>query len=164
MLLMMIRKYALTGAIVLVVWALWLAWLWQPERQVRLHTSHFLKKVERRNWAATKEMMAADFTDRWEHNKASAIEDAQMVFSQFVFVTIENRTESCDMAAPTATAHTRVKMSGNGGGVAQLVMSRVNSLQQPFTFTWRKVGSAPWHWELTRVDQPELSIDPGAGF
>lgn len=164
MLLMMIRKYALTGAIVLVLWALWLAWLWQPERQVRLHTSHFLKKVERRNWAATKEMMAEDFTDRWEHNKASAIEDAQMVFSQFVFVTIENRTESCTMGEREATAHTKVKISGNGGGVVQLAMSRVNSLQQPFAFTWRKVSSAPWHWELIRIDQPELNIDSNAGF
>ena len=161
---MMIRKYALSAAIVLVLWALWLAWLWQPERQVRLHTSHFLKKVERRNWAAAKEMMAADFTDRWEHNKASAIEDAQMVFSQFVFVTIENRTTRCLIYPPEGFADTKVKISGNGGGVAQLVMSRVNSLQEPFTFTWRKMGSAPWQWELIRVDQPELNIDAGAGF
>src|SRR5438876_10592476 len=126
MLLMMSRNYGPTAAIVLVLWALWLAWLWQPERQVRLHTSHFLKKVERRNWVAAKEMMAGDFADRWEHNKNSAIEDAQMVFSQFVFVTIENRTESCDLREGEATAHTRVKISGNGGGVAQLVMSRVH--------------------------------------
>lgn len=148
----------------LVLWALWLAWLWQPERQVRLHTSHFLKKVERRNFQAAGKMMAADFHDRWEHDRSSALEDAHQVFSQFVFVTIENRTESCDMREGEATAHTRVKISGNGGGVAQLVMSRVNSLQQPFTFTWRKVGSAPWQWELTRIDQPELNIDPSAGF
>ena len=160
----MIRKYALPAAIVLVIWALWLAWLWQPERQVRLHTSHFLKKVERRNWAAAKEFVAEDFADRWGHDKNSAMEDARQVFAQFLFVTIENRTDACDMHEREATTHTRVKISGNGGGVAQLVMDRVNSLQQPFTFTWRKVGSAPWNWELTHIDQPELNIDPSANF
>jgi hypothetical protein len=157
--LMMIRKYAFAAAIVFVCWAIWLAWLWQPERQVRLHTSQFLKKVERRNWPAAKEMMAEGYTDRWEHSKTSAIDDAKQVFSQFLFVTVENRTDACNMRDKEATTHTRVKISGNGGAVAQMVMTRVNSLQQPFTFTWRKAGSAPWRWELTHIDQPELNID-----
>jgi hypothetical protein len=57
-----------------------------------------------------------------------------------------------------------VKISGNGGAVAQVVMERVNGLQQPFTFTWHKVGSAPWNWQLTHIDHPELNIEAGAGF
>jgi len=51
---MWFRKYAPAAAILLTLWALWLVWLWQPERQVRLHTTHFLKKVEQRNWEAAR--------------------------------------------------------------------------------------------------------------
>jgi hypothetical protein len=161
---MLIRKYAPAAALVLVLWALWLFWLWQPERQVRLHTTHFLKKVERRNWAAARDFLADDFTDRWGHDKNSALEDAQQVFAQFLFLTIENRTDNCDIRGTAATTRTRVKISGNGGAVAQMVMERVNGLSQPFLFTWRKVGSAPWSWQLTHIDQPELNIDPNVSF
>ncbi len=161
---MLIRKYAPAIAIVLVAWGLWLLWLWQPERQVRLHTSHFLKKVEQRDWKTVPTFMADDFSDRWGHDKASAIDDAKQVFSQFIFVTLENRTDRCDVRDHEATANTKIKISGNGSGVAQLVMERVNGLQQPFVFTWRKVGSAPWEWQLTRIDQSELNIDPNVGL
>src|SRR5688572_6808386 len=71
--LMLIRKYAFPAAVALVTLVLFLLWRWQPERQVRLHTSHFLKSVERRNWDSAKNFLADDYTDRWEHNKESAI-------------------------------------------------------------------------------------------
>jgi hypothetical protein len=158
------RKYALAVAIVLTLWALWLLWLWQPERQVRLHTTHFLKKVERRNWDGAREMMAADFTDRWEHDRNSALEDARQVFSQFLFLTIENRTTYGTVYGTEGATRTVVKISGNGGAVAQMVMERVNGLHQPFHFTWRKSGKAPWNWELTHIDQPELNINPNVNF
>ena len=92
------------------------------------------------------------------------MQDAREVFSQFLFLTIENRTDSCQMGrqSETATTHTVVKISGSGGPIAQMVMERVNGLSQPFTFTWRHVGRAPWHWELVHIDHPELNIDPNA--
>ncbi|MEP6671343.1 MAG: hypothetical protein ABJF10_19430 [Chthoniobacter sp.] len=161
---MLIRKYAPAAAIAFVLWALWLLWLWQPERQVRLHTTHFLKKVERRNWEGARVFLADDFTDRWAHDKNSALEDAKQVFSQFLFLTIENRTDNCDIRGTAATTRTRVKISGNGSAITQMVMERVNGLREPFVFTWRKAGSAPWDWQLTHIDQPELSIDPNVSF
>jgi hypothetical protein len=155
------RKYALAAAMLVTLWVLW---LWQPERQVRLHTTHFLRKVEQRNWNGAREMMAGDFQDRWGHDQSSALEDAREVFSQFLFLTIENRTTDCVISANEAETNTVVKISGRGGVGAQLVMERVNSLHQPFHFHWRKSGRTPWSWELTRLDQPELSIDPNVSF
>ncbi len=106
--------------------------------------------------------MADDFADRWGHDKNSALEDAKQVFAQFLFLTIENRTDHCEVHGTEATTRTKVKISGQGGAVTQIVMERVNSLQEPFTFTWRKAGSAPWNWQLTHIDQPELNIDAGS--
>lgn len=143
----------------LVALALYTLWLWQPERQVRLHTAHFLKKVERRNWDAMGEFMAADYRDRWEHDKESAVADAREVFRQFLFVTIENRTDSCELAGDSGTTRTVIKISGSGGPVAQLVMERVNILRDPFVFAWRKASWKPWDWQLIGIDHPELRAE-----
>lgn len=160
----MLRKYALGAVAALVAFALFLLWLWQPERQVRLHTSHFLKSVERRNWNSVQNFLADDYTDRWQHNKESAVSDAREAFRQFMFVTIENRIDSCEMTGDQATTRAVIKVSGNGGVVAQMVMERVNTLSGPFTFTWRKASWKPWGWQLTRVDHPQLSTGHFEGF
>lgn len=153
----MLRKYAPWAALAVPAFALYLAWLWQPERQVRLHTTHFLKKVERRNWDAVRAFLADDYADRWEHDKESALTDAREVFRQFLFLTIENRTDSVTFTGDHAEARTIVKISGRGGPLTELVMERVNSLREPFTFTWRRASGMPWDWQLTRIDQPELN-------
>ena len=146
------------------LWVLWLLWLWQPERQVRLHTTHFLKKVERRNWPGAGAFVAEDYSDRWGHTKKDALEAAREVFQQFLFLTIENRTDNCEILGNEGTTQTVVKVSGNGGPIGEVVMERVNSLHAPFSFTWRHVGKAPWNWELIRIDQSELNIDPNVSF
>jgi hypothetical protein len=162
---MLFRKYGPAAGIVVVLWALWLLWLWQPERQVRLHTTHFLKKVERRNWNGARACLAEDYKDHWDHDPNSAISDAREVFSHFLFLTIENRTDSFEWQSPeTVRAHTVVKISGSGDPVAQMVMEKVNTLHEPFTFTWRRTGRAPWAWKLTHIDHPGLNIDPNASF
>jgi hypothetical protein len=161
---MIFRKYALAAAGMLVLLALWLLWLWQPERQVRLHTTHFLKKVERRNWEAAGVFMAEDYSDRWGLNKTTALQDAREVFQQFVFLTIENRTDNCEIRGNEGTAQTVVKVSGKGGPIGEAVMETVNGLRAPFVFTWRKSGQAPWKWELIHIDQSELNIDPNVSF
>lgn len=131
---------------------------------MRLHTTHFLKKVERRNWEGARAFLANDYSDRWEHDRDSAIGDARVAFSDFLFLTMEDRTDHCEWQGKSATTQTVVKISGNGGPVAQLVMEKVNTLHQPFAFTWRRMGRAPWAWELTHIDQPSLNIDPNAPF
>jgi hypothetical protein len=160
---MLFRKYAPAAAVVLALWALWLVWLWQPERQVRLHTTHFLKKVERRDWAAIQSFMADDFTDRWGHNKVSALQDAHEIFAQFLFLTIENHTLDCEKQGSAITAHTTLKISGQGSPLGPLITEKLNTLHEPFAFTWRRSG-APWHWQLIRVDQSELNIEANSAF
>lgn len=152
------------AAVALALFGLYLLWLWQPERQVRLHTSHFLKKVEQRNWEAARKFLANDYHDRWEHDAETAIGDAREAFRQFLFVTIENRTDSCEMAPGSATTRTVIKISGQGGPVAQLVMERVNTLHGPFTFDWRQASWKPWDWQLTKVDHPDLNTERFRGF
>lgn len=68
------------------------------------------------------------------------------------------------MAPDSATTRTVLKISGNGGPVAQIVMERVNTLRGPFTFAWRKASWRPWDWQLTSVDHPDLNAERFGGF
>jgi len=156
---MLIRKYAPAVAAALVALAIYTLWLGQPERQVRMHTAGFLKKVERRNWPAARKYLADDYSDRWEHDKASALANAREVFRQFLFVTIENRSDWCEVVGSRGTTRTRIKITGSGGPGAQLVMERVNTLREPFVFEWRQASWKPWDWQLTRVEHPELRTE-----
>jgi hypothetical protein len=165
---MIARKYAPASAVSLIVWAIWLAWLWQPERQVRLHTTHFLKKVERRDWEGVRAFLAADYSDRWDHDGLSAVADARAVFAHFLFLTVESRVVECEWQWPSQrpmmAARAVVKISGTGDPLAQMVMEKVNTLQAPFAFTWRKSGRMPWEWQLTHIEQRALNVEPNASF
>ncbi len=160
----MLRKYAPWAALAGLAFALYLHWLWQPERQVRLHTTHFLKKVERRNWDGAGAFLAADYEDRWGHDKAGALGAARDVFRQFLFLTIENRTDAVQLAGNRAETRTVIKISGRGGPLAELVSERVNTLRGPFVFSWRRASGKPWDWRLVRIDHPELNVERGGGF
>ncbi|MGB8170322.1 MAG: hypothetical protein WCF18_22660 [Chthoniobacteraceae bacterium] len=156
------KRLALLAAAALLAVALWLAWLWQPERQVRLHTASLLKGIERRNWSNVQDLLADNYADRWGHDKNFVVTGLRQVFGSFVFLKIEHENVSVDAVA--GRTRTRVKMSGQGSAVAQYVMAKVNSLAEPFTFTWEKRSGKPWDWQLTAVDHPTLEPDSELQF
>ena len=156
---MNLKRIALIATAALIALALWLAWSWRPERQVRRHTAVLLKAVERRNWEKVKNLMADGYGDRWQHDKAFLAEMLPQVFGQFLFLNIEHETTGVEVQGGAGHTMTRVKMSGSGGPLAQIVIEKVNNLSEPFTFYWSQRSGWPWDWELTRVDHP--SLDPG---
>jgi len=152
----MVSLAALTLALVL-----YSAWLWQPARQVRLHTAHLLKAVEGRRWKKVDSFIADNYSDRWNHDKEFVLRESSEVFSQFLFPMIESRPLSCSISGSTGVTRDLVMIAGGGSPVAQIVTERVNRLRQPFVFTWERASWKPWDWRLTRFDQPELDIGPG---
>jgi hypothetical protein len=156
------RRFALAAAAVLLALAVWLGWLWQPERQVRLHTAGLIKAIERRNWSKVQDRIADNYSDRWGHDKAFVLSGLRQVFGSFIFLKIEQESLLVDAAAGRTV--TRVKISGQGSAIAQYVMVKVNGLAEPFTFTWSKRGSVPWDWQLTAVDHSTLDPDAEPRF
>ncbi len=57
------------GGLFAVMIGLWLAQLWQAEKQVRLHSEHFVQQLEKRNWSAAGEFIANDYHDDWDHDR-----------------------------------------------------------------------------------------------
>jgi hypothetical protein len=140
---------------------LYSAWLWRPERQVRLHTTHLLKAVEGRRWKKVDSFIANNYSDRWSHNKEFVLRASNEVFGQFLFLSIQNQTLNCDISGSTGVTHDTIKIGGNGSPIAQVVIEQINRFHEPFVFTWERRSWKPWDWQLIRFDQPELEIEPG---
>jgi hypothetical protein len=152
------KRFGLGAAVGLIALVLWLTWLWQPERQVRLHTVGFLKAVEARKWSKVQSFLADSYSDRWGYDKEFVVAALEKAFQQFLFLSVEEKTTNS--LASEGRASSYVKISGQGGPIAQYVMTKVNSLGEPFTFTWAQRSGKPWDWHLLKVDHP--SLDPGA--
>jgi hypothetical protein len=55
-----LQKLLSAGLLVALLLGLWLAQLWSAEMQVRLHSEHLLRQIEKRNWTAAGEFVAAE--------------------------------------------------------------------------------------------------------
>lgn len=159
-----LKKIALLSLAALLGLALYAAWLWQPERQVELHTAHFLKAVERRNWDKVQAFVADNYADRWGHDKEFVLREAREVFRQFLALTIQSTPGTPSIAGRDATHRSDLRITGQGSPIAQFVVEKVNTLRGPFVFTWHRTGWQPWAWQLTAVDHPELELDRARAF
>ena len=143
------------------LWALWLAWLWQPERQLRLHHEHLLKAVARRNWNSVSGFLADDYSDPWGGSKTETPGEGAEAFRSFFSLSVQERGREMTREG-RVTEH--LHFTGGGTPLAEMVLDRGNSLAEPFVFTWVHRSSHPWDWQLRRVEQPELRLDSAGGF
>jgi hypothetical protein len=158
------KTLALAAAAFLLCSALYAAWLWQPERQVRLHHAHFLGAVERRKWDKVQGFVADNYSDRWGHDKEFVLREAREVFRQFLFLTIQGEPQSCSITGREAEIRAPIRLAGDGSPIAHLVVERVNALREPFAFAWARQSWRPWDWQLTRLDHPALDLDRERAF
>lgn len=138
--------------------AVWLFLLWRPARQVELHTRDLLDRASARNWPAVEKIMAPDYRDTWDHNRASAIDEARQLFSHFFalqIVALAPWRISGHGAEYEATAP--VGVFGSGTAIAQAVIEEVRSAGGEAVFVWRKSGRWPWDWGLAEVRHDELA-------
>ena len=70
---MTLKKSALVLVGILLLAALWLRWWLQPERQIPRAQARLLSSIEKRNFAAMSDLLAADYRDRWQQDKTTVI-------------------------------------------------------------------------------------------
>ena len=151
----MLRQFLVLAAVAL---AIYLTLLWQPARQVRLHHEHLLKAVAKRNWRSVGEFIAADYHDRWGHDKENVLAQSAQVFGQFLFCNFQSEERTLALEGNGATLTARLTLGGTGGPIADFAKQHVNSLSEPFIFKWERRSWKPWDWQLVAVDQPQLDI------
>ena len=140
---------------------LFLVWLWQPERQVRRHSSNLLHAVQQKNWASVANFIGSDYRDQWGDDRMLVLERVREVFRYMRSVRIDTTEPSVRLDSRSGFWSAKLTVHGDSGEVMELVKERVNSLNTPFELEWRRMSSKPWDWKLVAVRNPELNIPTG---
>jgi hypothetical protein len=151
------RNGVYAGLLAAVVLGLYLAALWRPERQVRLHSAHLLAQIEKKNWTAVAELIGNDYQDRWGDDRALLLERMRQVFRFLPNARIE--ASDPQIRTENLKGFWTAKITVTGAGeFAALIQERVNFLPAPFELEWRRQSSKPWDWKLARVENLALEI------
>ena len=152
----------IAGAIAALVLGLWLAQLWRPENQVRLHSGHFLRQIEKRNADAAGDFFALDYHDDWGHDRALILNRLRLVLRLFSSLTITATAPQVTFDSSSATWSASIRLEGADGEFAPEIIGRVNRLTKPFAVHWRHESWRPWDWTLVQVSNPELELTEGS--
>lgn len=135
----------------LVVLAVWLAWPYLESDKAQLMRQHqrLLALASDQKWNAVTECIALEYEDQWSMDRAESVALATEMLTGFITLDIEWTTAEVTINDNLAKVRGTAKMSGHGLGPAnQFVMDRVNNLEEPWVFTWRRDGRGPRGWKL----------------
>src|SRR6185503_14496076 len=126
--------------------------LWQPERQVRKHVEILFHSMEKKDWKRVGELVAADYEDQWNHDRARLLERSRLVFAYLRAVKIHSSPEIIRIEDRSGIWKARINIETEQSEIGELVKQRVNSLTEPFEMRWRHESAKPWDWKLVRVE------------
>ena len=146
------------GLVIALCAGLYLIWLWQPERQVRRHTENFFRAIERKNWDAAANFVAADYQDQWGDNRVRVLERLRKGFRYVRGPRIIASNPSVQIASPRAVWRGKIALYSSDDDVMEVLDQRVNSLPSSFELEWHHLSSTPWDWKLAGVSNPAFEI------
>ncbi len=146
-----------TGLAVAAIFGLYLFRLWQPQRQIELHNAHLLVQIEAHDWKAVSEFVGETYRDRWGNDRALLLERLPQVFRAMGKTKIESKEIAVRREEGLGYLRARVQVRGTGE-YADHIQTRVNSLEEPFEFEWKRGATWPWDWKLISVQNPALEI------
>jgi hypothetical protein len=145
------------GLLVVLIGGLYLVRLWQPERQIELHSVHLLSQIEKKNWKAVDEFVGRDYQDRWGNDRALLLERLRLVFRALPQARIN--AESLSVRTENGRGDWSAKITITGAGeFGGAIEARVNFLEAPFELEWQRGATWPWDWKLVSVRNPALEI------
>lgn len=146
-------------ALTLIGCGAWFAW-WcfgrPPQEQVTAAQAKFLRAVEKRDWDRVKNMLTDDYSDDYGLDRDSAVQTAQQLLGGFYTITLKAEPVKVQAVPDLGMMVMKIRMEGNGVGLSQMVMSRVNQLKEPWFFHWHKKGRWPWDWKVVQVHNNEV--------
>jgi hypothetical protein len=133
-------------------------WLWRPEHQVGLHTEHFFRAIDHRNWDAVAGFIGDEYQDQWGNDRGRLLEQLREGFRWVRGSTITMRDAAVHVETARAIWIGKINVYGSDDGVMQVLDERVNRLPTPFELEWHHVSGKPWDWKLVRVGNPAFQI------
>lgn len=134
----------------------------EPAAQVRKHTQRLLEATGARDWKRVEKLLSASYQDSWHTNREQALESAQLLGQHFLTLHIRPRQPpQIKVSSSTAQWSAGLEFLGRGHALGEAILNEANALTGPFLFEWQRPGWQPWHWQLVRVSQAELSSSSG---
>ena len=158
------RNGLYAGALLMVAAAAYLFQLWQPERQVKLHSLHLITALEERDWNATAEFLDVEYEDQWGHDRTRVLERLGGVMSYTRDLRVRAQSAWVECSADEGEWHARIIVEGEESEVNTVVAQYVNAVVEPFVLQWRRRSWKPWDWKLVGVTNPEFQLPPGMPF
>lgn len=145
------------GVLGAIVAGLYLFQLWQPEKQVRLHSLHLISALERKDWAKVGEFVDESYTDRWGHDRGLLLARLRAVLPFARNLHIELMAPAVSASSREGEWCARLKIEADENEVSTMIKARVNKLDAPFQLHWRRFGKL-WEWKLMRADNSALEL------
>src|SRR3954447_2313784 len=136
----------------------YLFWLWQPERQVRLHNEHLLAAVEAKNWSELGEFIDDSYQDQWGNDRTLLLTRLREILNYARHLRIEPLGVGVRRTGNEAECSARITIDADANEVTPFIKDRVNPLESPFVFKWQHGSSKPWDWKLNRVSNEALEL------
>lgn len=152
------------GALVAVIAGVYLFQLWQPDRQVHLHSLHLADALEEKDWADVTQFLAPDYSDQWGHNREVVVSRLQQVLHYASNLRVDAQETITSATDGEGRWLARIRIEADDNEVAAFIKARVNVLEEPFELHWRRQSWKPWDWQLVRVNNSALELPTGSGF
>ena len=152
------------GVLLAVVIGIYLFQLWQPDRQVHLHSIHLVTAVEQKDWATVEEFLAIDYQDQWGHDRELALSRLRQVLHYARNLHIDSQQTIASATGAEGRWSARIRIEAEDNEIAAIIKGNVNALEEPFELSWRRQSWKPWDWKLVRVTNAALELPTGSGF
>jgi hypothetical protein len=138
--------------------AAWWCFGRDPRTEVLAAQAAFLKAVEKRSWRAVRARLTNDYSDDYGHDRDSAVEDAERVLGGFLRLEVDGELDTVQAVPGLAMVKMRIRLAGHGLGFSDVVVARVNQLNESWFFHWHKRGPWPWSWQIVQIHHNELHL------
>jgi hypothetical protein len=131
---------------------------WPAETQVRLKHEAFLVSIEEGDNSAWNTLLYESYEDQWGFSKSNAMVAMQDVRSQFIGLNIIWQPESEVVDSGDGKLAGEMKFEATGFFATDLITSKLNGIDAPWVFEWKKESWLPWSWKLVRIENSGLDL------
>jgi hypothetical protein len=132
----------------------------RPSKMIATKQSDLIVGIEKRSPGRIERLVAENYSDRWGFDREDAVNAIVDVGSQFLALVVTEDEKETVIDGKEATVTARLTFGGNPVGPAgHEVVKRLNQLDEPFVFTWKKESLLPASWRVVRIDNASLPDD-----
>lgn len=148
------------GLALALVIATCLHFLWQPGRQVRLHSVHFLQAIELKSWGRVGEFVDDRYHDQWGQDRELLRSHLRDVLRSLRNLRIHSQELTVRAGNNRGEWRAWIAVEADPNEVSAFVKERVNGLATPFELQWQQQSGKPWDWKLVAVTNAGLELPP----